>query len=343
MQERVVAAWYEPRPTLAAWLAWPSSLVFGFVSRFRRAMYARGFARVERMPVPVVVVGNITAGGSGKTPLVIALAQALRERGFHPGVVSRGHGGHGGVHAVTPDSDPAIVGDEPPIVAAAGFPMYVGRKRAAAVRALLAAHPACDVVICDDGLQHYALARDVEIAVVDAARGLGNGLLMPAGPLREPEERLDEVDAVVRLVSGTVPHEPQSDGRSTFMTHEPLPWRNVRDPQRSDDGARFARRRRACRGRHRPSAALFRDAARAGPGTGRAFISRPPCLREARPRVSGRSRDPDDPEGRGKMRLFRGRAVLVPADSRRRRSVARRLRGAEDPWIPSCLSFSYVP
>jgi len=240
LQERVVAAWYEPRPTLAAWLAWPSSLVFGFVSRFRRAMYARGFARVERMPVPVVVVGNITAGGSGKTPLVIALAQALRERGFHPGVVSRGHGGHGGVHAVTPDSDPAIVGDEPPIVAAAGFPMYVGRRRAAAVRALLAAHPACDVVICDDGLQHYALARDMEIAVVDAARGLGNGLLMPAGPLREPEERLDEVDAVVRLVSGTVPHEPQSDGRSTFMTHEPLPWRNVRDPQRSDDGTRFA-------------------------------------------------------------------------------------------------------
>ena len=87
-------------------------------------------------------------------------------------------------------------------------------------------------VLCDDGLQHYALARDVEIAVVDAARGVGNGLLLPAGPLREPEARLRRVDAVVRLVSGDVPREPHGDGRSTFMTHEPLPWRNVRDPQR---------------------------------------------------------------------------------------------------------------
>jgi tetraacyldisaccharide 4'-kinase len=239
VQERVVAAWYEPRPTPAAWLAWPLSLLFGLVSRARRAMYARGLFRVERMPVPVVVVGNITAGGSGKTPLVIALAAALRERGFHPGVVSRGHKGQGGVTAVTAGSDPRVVGDEPPLVAAAGVPTYVGRRRAAAARALLAAHPACDVVICDDGLQHYALARDVEIAVVDASRGLGNGLLMPAGPLREPEERLDEVHAVVRLVSGTVAHETQGDGRSTFMTHVPLPWRNVRDPALRDDGARF--------------------------------------------------------------------------------------------------------
>jgi tetraacyldisaccharide 4'-kinase len=239
LQERVVAAWYEPRPTLAAWLAWPLSVLFGWVSRVRRAMYARGIKHVDRVPVPVVVVGNITIGGSGKTPLAIALAEALRARGFHPGVVSRGHGGHGDVREVTPGSDPAVVGDEPPIAAAAGFPTFVGRKRAAAARALLAAHPACDLVICDDGLQHYALARDVEIAVVDATRGLGNGLLMPAGPLREPEERLEEVDAVVTLVSGAVAHEPQGDGRSTFMTHEPLAWRSVRDPQRSEDGARF--------------------------------------------------------------------------------------------------------
>jgi tetraacyldisaccharide 4'-kinase len=239
IQEQVVAAWYQPRPTLAAWLAWPLSILFGLVARMRRAMYARGIFRVERVPVPVVVVGNITAGGSGKTPLVIALAEALRERGFHPGVVSRGHGGRGGVRAVSPDSDPAVVGDEPPMVAAAGLSVWVGRRRAAAARALLAAHPECDVVICDDGLQHYALGRDVEIAVVDATRGFGNGLLMPAGPLREPEARLDEVDAVVRLVSGELPHETQGDGRSTFMTHEPRPWRNVRDPARTDDGARF--------------------------------------------------------------------------------------------------------
>ena len=239
LRERVVAAWYEPRPTLLAWLAWPLSVLFGWLARIRRAMYARGLVRVERMPVPVVVVGNITVGGSGKTPLVIALSDALQARGFHPGVVSRGHGGSGGVHAVAPDTDPRIAGDEPPIVAAAGFPMWVGRRRAAAARALLDAHPEVDVVLCDDGLQHYALARDVEIAVIDEARGLGNGLLMPAGPLREAEDRLDEVDAVVRLVSGAVPHETQGDGRSTFVTHQPLAWRNVRDPHRSDDGTRF--------------------------------------------------------------------------------------------------------
>ncbi|MFO1311619.1 MAG: tetraacyldisaccharide 4'-kinase [Burkholderiales bacterium] len=238
-EERVVAAWYEPRPTAAAWLAWPLSLLFGIVSGCRRALHARGFLPVERLPVPVIVVGNITAGGSGKTPLVIALAEALRDRGFHPGIVSRGHGGHGRVEAVAPDSDPAVAGDEPPIIAAAGFPVWVGRKRAHAGRALLAAHPGCDVVICDDGLQHYALARDVEICVIDAARGLGNGLLMPAGPLRERASRLEEVDAVVRLVSGIVRENPTGDARSTFMTHEPLPWRNVRDPARTDDGTRF--------------------------------------------------------------------------------------------------------
>jgi tetraacyldisaccharide 4'-kinase len=239
LQERVVAAWYEPRPTLAAWLAWPLSVVFGLASRVRRAAYARGLARADRMSVPVVVVGNVTAGGSGKTPLVIALAEALRERGWRPGVVSRGHGGRGDVREVAPDGDPAIVGDEAPIVAAAGFPMWVGRRRADAVRRLLAVHPSCNVVICDDGLQHYALARDVEIAVIDAARGLGNGLLMPAGPLREPAERLAEVDAVVHLVSGVAPREPDGSGRSTYMTHVPLPWRSVRDPAQSADAARF--------------------------------------------------------------------------------------------------------
>ena len=169
----------------------------------------------------------------------VALAEALQSRGWHPGVVSRGHGGRGGVHQVASDSDPSIVGDEAPIVAGAGFPMWVGRKRAEAARALLAAHPQCDVLLCDDGLQHYALARDVEIAVVDASRGLGNGLLMPAGPLREPESRLDEVDAVVHLVSGDAPKEPEGDGRSTYMTHVPLAWRNVRNASQSADAARF--------------------------------------------------------------------------------------------------------
>ncbi|MFO1303716.1 MAG: tetraacyldisaccharide 4'-kinase [Burkholderiales bacterium] len=238
-QERVVAAWYEPRPTFAAWLAWPLSLLFGAVGDLRRALHARGILPVERLPVPVIVVGNITAGGSGKTPLVIALAEALRARGFHPGIVSRGHGGRGGVAPVTPETDPAIAGDEPPIIAAAGFPVWVGRERARAGRALLAAHPGCDVVLCDDGLQHYALARDVEICVIDDSRGFGNGLLMPAGPLRERASRLSAVDAVVRLAADPSRLDGAHDGRSTVMTHEPLPWRNVRDPALTDDGARF--------------------------------------------------------------------------------------------------------
>ena len=239
LKERVVAAWYEPRPTVASWLAWPLSLLFGLVAGWRRALHARGFLPVERLRVPVIVVGNITVGGSGKTPLVIALAEALRERGFHPGIVSRGHGGRGRVEAVGPDTDPAIAGDEPPILAAAGFPVWVGPRRAQAGQALLAAHPGCDVIICDDGLQHYALARDVEVCVIDDSRGLGNGLLLPAGPLREPASRLDEVDAVVRLVGEASRGGDGHGGRSTVMTHEPLPWRNVRDPASTCDGTRF--------------------------------------------------------------------------------------------------------
>jgi tetraacyldisaccharide 4'-kinase len=236
---RVVAAWYAPRPTVASWLLWPLSVLFGLAVRLRRAAFALGLAEAHRLPVPVVVVGNITVGGSGKTPLVIALAHALRARGFHPGIVSRGYGGDEAVREVLPGSDPAVAGDEPPIAAAAGFPVWVGRRRVEAGRELLAAHPSCDVVICDDGLQHYALARDVEIAVVDASRGAGNGLLLPAGPLREPEARLDEVDAVVRLVSGSVAPE-NGDGRATLMTHAPMPWRNVRDGREVCDAESFA-------------------------------------------------------------------------------------------------------
>ncbi len=235
---RVAAAWYEPRPTLAAWLLFPLSLVFRGVAALRRALYRRGLLHSTRLRVPVVVVGNVTAGGAGKTPLVIALARALRERGFHPGIVSRGYGGRSTTpRPVAQGDDPRIVGDEPPIIAAAGFPVWIARERAKAGLGLLAANPACDVILCDDGLQHYALARDVEIAVVDASRGLGNGLTLPAGPLREPESRLDEVDAVVRLVSGDVPRIFGDDGTGTFMTHEAMPWRNLRDPSRVADPA----------------------------------------------------------------------------------------------------------
>ena len=200
--DRLVAAWYAPHLTpLTAALA-PLSFVFRGAVALRRAFYRGGFFRAERLPVPIVVVGNLTVGGSGKTPLTIALARALVERGWRPGIVSGGYGGADrSPRAVEPGSMPDQVGDEPVLLARTGLPVWVGRNRPAAARSLLAAHRECNVIIADDGLQHYAMARTVEIAVVDASRGLGNGFMLPAGPLREPKSRLDEVDAVVRLMN----------------------------------------------------------------------------------------------------------------------------------------------
>lgn len=183
---------------ILAWLLLPLSLVFYLLTSLRRALYRTGVIASVRLPVPVVVVGNITAGGAGKTPLTIWLAEELRKRGWHPGVVSRGYGGNAdGVRKVSHGDTPLEVGDEPLLIKQrTGCPVFVGRDRAAAGKALLAEHPECDLILCDDGLQHYRLARDVEIAVVDR-RGFWNGWLQPAGPLREPVSRLRSVDAVV--------------------------------------------------------------------------------------------------------------------------------------------------
>jgi len=198
--DRLVAAWYSPQLTLLTAALTPLSVVFRTAVRLRRALYRGGMLRVQRLPVPIVIVGNITVGGSGKTPLTIALARALAERGWRPGIVSGGYGGAGGApRAVVAGSTPDQVGDEPVLLARTGLPVWVGHDRPAAARALIAAHRECNVLIADDGLQHYAMQRAVEIAVVDASRGLGNGFMLPAGPLREPASRLDEVDAVVRL------------------------------------------------------------------------------------------------------------------------------------------------
>lgn len=181
-----------------ACLLWPLSLLFRLVSCVRRAAFRHGMLPVQRLPVPVVVIGNIIAGGAGKTPLTLHLAQALSALGYHPLIVSRGYGGTAAdVRQVPPDGDAAQCGDEAVLLARrSGVPVWVGRRRADAARAGLAQHPECDVVLCDDGLQHYALARDVEIAVIDR-RGLMNGFHLPAGPLREARSRLAEVDAVV--------------------------------------------------------------------------------------------------------------------------------------------------
>ncbi len=184
-------AWLRRGPLACA--LWPFSLLFRALSSLRAGLYRAGVLKAQRLPVPVVVVGNIFIGGTGKTPLTIWLAQALRDAGFNPGVVSRGHGAEGEApRAVTCQSSTREVGDEPLLIARrAGVPVFVGRKRAEAGRALLAAHPEVDVLITDDGLQHYALARDAEVLLFDG-RGVGNGWLLPAGPLREgPARRRD--------------------------------------------------------------------------------------------------------------------------------------------------------
>lgn len=168
-------------------LLWPLSLFYGFLSGLRRWRYARNARAVTRLPVPVIVVGNVVVGGAGKTPTVLALLDHLKSAGWHAGVVSRGHGrrGHGSLELL-PDTPPADAGDEPTLIRRrADVPVFVGRRRADAALALLRAHPEVDVLLCDDGLQHLALGRDVAITVFDD-RGLGNGWLLPAGLLREP-------------------------------------------------------------------------------------------------------------------------------------------------------------
>ena len=189
----------------------PLTLLFRIAVAIRRALYRWRILPAWRAPVPVVVVGNITVGGTGKTPLVVALVGMLRRRGWTPGVVARGYGRvprreHDplGVVRVYPElATPEHFGDEPVLSARrANVPVFVSPDRPAAARALLQAYPEVDVVVSDDGLQHYALGRDMEIAVVDAERLYGNGLMLPSGPLREPVSRLRSVDAVVLNVSG---------------------------------------------------------------------------------------------------------------------------------------------
>jgi len=201
-------------------LLYPLSLVFCVLAALRRGLHRAGFLPVRHLPVPVIVVGNLTVGGTGKTPLIIHLATSLRAHGMQPGIVSRGYRGAAkAVIAVTPQSSPAAVGDEPLLLARRSqCPVYVGRDRVAAAEALLAKHPACDVILADDGLQHYRLARDIEIAVFDE-RGTMNGWQLPAGPLREPVSRLARVDAIVQ--NGVAAVSPSATARRAFFARPP--------------------------------------------------------------------------------------------------------------------------
>ncbi len=178
-----------------AWLV-PLSWLFAVLVRVRRLAYRRGWFASGHPGRPVVVIGNLTVGGSGKTPLTVWLAQALAARGLRVGIASRGYGGRvDGPVRVDADSDPAEVGDEPVLLARrSGARVAVARRRLAAAELLA---PDVDLILADDGLQHYALQRDFEILVVDGERRLGNGRLLPAGPLREPAARARAVDAIV--------------------------------------------------------------------------------------------------------------------------------------------------
>lgn len=177
----------------------PLSILYAVVIRIRRRRYESGRYQVNHYSVPVIVVGNITVGGSGKTPLVIWLVDFLKKTGYKPAIIARGYRGQARSwpQQVRPDSDPVIVGDEAVLMARrCNCPIAVGPDRSACVEAVLS-HTDADVIIADDGLQHYALGRDIEIAVIDGERRFGNGLLLPAGPLREPVKRLEETDFVI--------------------------------------------------------------------------------------------------------------------------------------------------
>jgi tetraacyldisaccharide 4'-kinase len=189
--------WYRITPLHLVLL--PLSLLFQLLAALRRLLYRSKILTSIKLPVPVVVVGNISVGGTGKTPVTLWLAGQLLANGWHPVIISRGFGGsHFKPQEVQPDSSPASVGDEPVLMAQRKLcPVWTGRDRPAVAQAALLAHPECDVIISDDGLQHYRLQRDMEIAVVDGQRRFGNGLLLPAGPLREPVSRLHELDAVI--------------------------------------------------------------------------------------------------------------------------------------------------
>ena len=194
LHDRLQGTWYG-EPARGRWLQ-PLASLFSLIVRARRALYRCHLLGSYRSSRPVIVVGNLTVGGTGKTPFVIWLVRQLEARELMVGIASRGYRGAGGpARRVTRDDTAATAGDEPLLLfQRLARPIAIGARRSAAVRLL---EPDCDVIVCDDGLQHYALARDFEIAVVDGARGFGNGRLLPAGPLREPLTRLAEVDAVV--------------------------------------------------------------------------------------------------------------------------------------------------
>jgi len=223
-----VRHWY--RRGALAWLLWPASMLFGFLAFSRRTLYRLRLLKSIHPGIPVIVVGNLVAGGSGKTPLVLWIAEFVKGKGWSPAIVSRGYGVRlEAPRAATIADDAAAVGDEPILLARrSGCPVWVGADRPRVIEALRAQHPQVDLVILDDGLQHYRLRRDLEIAVVDA-RGLGNGFLLPAGPLREPRSRLRSVAAVVSHESSLSGYAMKLEGETLHRMTDARERRSLRD------------------------------------------------------------------------------------------------------------------
>lgn len=253
---RLQHAWLQ-RGALA-WSLWPLSVLYGALALLHRGLYRSGLRRAQRVAVPVVVVGNVVAGGAGKTPVVMALVEHLKARGLQPGVISRGYGRNAGgpCHEVRPeDTEAALTGDEPLLVARrCRVPVAVGADRVQAARLLLAKHPAVQVLVSDDGLQHWALERDIEVCVFDE-RGLGNGWLLPAGPLREPWPRRTLGSDGTRQVAGS----RRAWEREIDLVLRP---RALARPAGFDIGRRLALQAQRADGTRRPLVDL------AGPGSG---------------------------------------------------------------------------
>lgn len=224
--DRLVQAWYEGHAGLVAF--WPLEKLYRFVVRRKRRAFLQGRLSSYRAPLPVIVVGNITVGGTGKTPLILWLIDYFQQRGLRVGVVSRGYGANppSWPWLVKADEDAALVGDEPSLVVRrTQVPLVIDPQRPRALQKLLSEYE-LDVVLSDDGLQHYHLARDLELVLIDQQRGLGNARCLPMGPLREPVERLQTVDAV--LINGS----KQDSAQGFAMYLQPTGLVNVRSGQR---------------------------------------------------------------------------------------------------------------
>ncbi len=197
LQDMIIEQWYQPKPW--GWLLWPASKIFGAIVLFRKYLYNKGILKSYKASVPVIIVGNLTVGGTGKTPLVMLLVEILQQMGVKPGIVLRGYKSKAsGAISVQQNMDSALVGDEAVLLARrCNCPVVVSKKRVQGVQKLIKDHNV-NIILCDDGLQHYALQRDIEIAVLDGERGFGNGHCLPQGPLRELPARLQSVDLTIK-------------------------------------------------------------------------------------------------------------------------------------------------